>query len=891
MPLHLIRNRIFLSLLLILLCGVSSAQNLQGLVLDQDGSPVPFVTVKVEGSRQGTVTDDAGKFNLPVLQNRSNIVFSHLGYRQDTISISLPYSGLYVHTLTPDFYSIDIVEIEAGKKDPAYAIMKQVIEHKKDHRNGPDLFTCASYVKSVLITDDSTLWEPPKELIFMGIDLREDRSRNKKKKDEPASDSTSISDSTVVFADTAALDTAIVDTTPPGPTSPYMSTFVEMMRTTHYRAPREIKTIVDGYRDFQNRSAESGGIMISFDGGNASEDYRTELQNPLLFIPKYPGADLGFYQNLVAVYELGDRPFVSPLHSTLWQIIYKYRLVSREYVNGRVVFEIEITPRNPDGPYFSGTLWVVDREWALSKVDLSIQKAGLNVFNQFQFQHTYQKNQASGDWLLIEENYEYVVKDGKTLLRGTTFAEHKAYDLSPSFSKNFFRNEILRTDAEAFEKDSSYWETIRPYKLNALEETFVVKQDSIKTIQASDDYIRYQDSIYNRLGWRDIIFEGISYLDRGHGMRYFVDPLVSQPRPFGVGGYRHAFGGAVVKTWDRQKQLNVRPNINYGFNNKDLKGGARIGFLYDPRHFGRAYISAGDIYSTITTFTSIGAILSRSNFINKRYIGFGHTREIVNGLMLDVRFDFADFQAIDQLQLAEWGNELFGELNIPTEFDPFRQFMTEIRLTYTPFQKYVMEPFRKVNLPSPWPTFRLIYRQAIPGIFGSSINWSNITFVADQEIRPGGMGISRWRMRAGTFPIEGNLRFTDYTFFRGSDPYFFANPLRAFQLLGPTLSTPNEYVEAHYIHDFGGALMQKVPLLKKLPLHLAGGAGTLYIRDQNFLHSEVFAGIGVPIRIKADRLKISAYYVTSYSNYDAALAGQWKFGISFYDPIRKRWSY
>lgn len=891
MLLHLIRNRILLSLLLILLCGVSSAQNLQGLVLDHEGNPIPFVTVKVLGSSQGTVTNDQGKFVLPILQNRSRIVFSHLGYRQDTISLTLPYNGLYVHTLTPDFYSIDIVEIEAGKKDPAYAIMKQVIEHKKDHRNGPDLYTCSSYVKSILITDDSTLWQPPKELVFMGIELNGERSREKRRKNENPADSTSVADSTLVLADSSLLDTAIVDTTPPGPPRPYMSTFVEMMRTTHYRAPREIKTIVDGYRDFQNRSAESGGIMISFDGGNASEDYRTELQNPLLFIPKYPGADLGFYQNLVSVYELGDRPFVSPLHSTLWQIVYKFRLVSREYINGRVVFEIEMTPRNPDGPYFSGTLWVVDREWALSKVDLSIQKAGLNVFNQFHFQHTYQKDQASGEWLLMEENYEYVVKDGKTLLKGSTFAEHKAYNLAPSFSKNFFRNEILRTDAEAFEKDSSYWETIRPYKLNALEETFVVKQDSIKTIQASDDYIRYQDSIYNRLGWRDIIFEGISYLDRGHGMRYFVDPLVSQPRPFGVGGYRHAFGGAVVKTWDRQKQLNVRPNINYGFNNKDLKGGARIGFLYDPRHFGRAYISGGDIYSTITTFTSIGAILSRSNFINKRYVGFGHTREIVNGLMLDVRFDFADFQAIDQLQLAEWGNELFGELNIPAEFDPFRQLMTEIRLTYTPFQKYVMEPFRKVNLPSPWPTFRLIYRQAIPGIFGSSINWSNITFVADQEIRPGGLGISRWRMRAGSFPIEGNLRFTDYTFFRGSDPYFFANPLRAFQLLGPTLSTPNEYVEAHYIHDFGGALIQKIPLLKKLPLHLAGGAGTLYIRDQNFLHSEVFAGIGVPIRIKADRLKISAYYVTSYSNYDAALAGQWKFGLSFYDPIRKRWSY
>lgn len=891
MTLHQFLYKALLSLALILICASGYAQDLRGLVLDAEGSPVPFVTVRLEGSPRGTVTNDRGKFVLPVLQNRARIVFSHLGYRQDTISISLPYSGLYVHTMAPDLYSIDIVEIEAGKKDPAYAIMRQVIDHKKDHRNGPDLYTCSSYVKSVLITDDSTLWQPPKELVFMGIPITGERAENRKSKKQRQSDSTARGDSSLVLTDSAMADTAVIDTTPPGPPSPYMSTFVEMMRTTHYRSPGDIKTIVDGYRDFQNRSVESGGITISFEGGNSSEDYRTELQNPLLFIPKYPGADLTFYQNLITVLELGDRPFISPLHSTLWQIVYKFRLVSREYVNGRVVFEIEITPRNPDGPYFAGTLWVVDKEWAISQLDLSIQKTGLSVFNHFSFQHGYEKNQATGTWLLMEENYDYALKNGRSLLKGTTFAEHKSYNLAPTFGKNFFRNEVLRTDVEAFEKDSSYWQTIRPFKLNSLEETFVIKQDSIKTVQASDDYIRYQDSVYNKLGWRDILFEGISYLDRGHGMRYFIDPLASQPRPFGVGGYRHSLGGSIVKTWDRQKQLRVRLSSDYGFKNKDLKGGAQVGFVYDPRHFGRAYVRGGDIYSTITDFTSIGAILSRSNFINKRYIGFGHSREIINGLSLDVRFDFADFQAIDQLELAEWGNDLFGELNIPTEFDPFRQLMTEITLTYTPFQKYMMEPFRKVNLPTPWPTFRLIYRQAIPGVFGSSINWSSITFVVDQEIRPGSMGISRWRMRAGTFPIEGNLRFTDYTFFRGSDPYFFANPLRAFQLLGPTLSTPNEYVEAHYIHDFGGALMQKIPLLKKLPLHIAGGAGTLYIRDQNFLHSEVFAGIGVPIRIKADRFKISGYYVTSYSNYDDALAGQWKFGISFYDPGRKQWSY
>lgn len=876
-----------LVLCLMLFPMIASAQTLKGLVQDEDGQPVPYVTVKVLNESEGTVTDQQGNFVITTEQRNVMVVFSHLGFLQDTVPVSFPFYGTYLHTLRPDVYSLDIVEIEAGKKDPAYAIIREVIRNKRDHVRGPDQFSCNSYVKTVLINDDSTLWKPPREIKFMGMTFGQDKEEEEK---VSTSDSLSVEFAVTdsLLQDSLMADTAVVDS---GPPSPYMSNFVEMIRTTYYRAPGDIKTVVDGYRDFQNRNAESGGIMISFAGDNASEDYRTELQNPLLFIPKYPGADLNFYKNLIQVLDLGDRPFISPLHNTLWQIIYKYRLVSREYINGKVIYEIEVTPRNPDGPYFSGTLWVVDKDWVLSEVDLSIQRAGLNAFHYFDFQHEYQRDIASGEWLLYNESYEYAIKDGRTLLRGSTLVEHKEYDLAPVYSRNFFRNEVLRTDAEAFEKDSSYWQTMRPMELNSLENAFVVKQDSIKQIQASDDYIRYQDSIYNQLGWRDILFEGISYLDRLHGMRYFVDPILSQPRPFGVGGYRHSLGGAIIKTWDRQTQLRVRPSIDYGFRNKDLKGSLQVGYVYNPRKFARAYVRVGDIYSTITTFTNIGAILSRSNFINKKFIGFGHGFEIVNGLSVDMRVDFADFQAIDQLQLAEWGNELFGELNIPAEFDPFRQFMAEIRIKWTPFQKYVMEPFRKVNLPSPWPTFQVIYQQAVPGVFGSSINWSKLTFTAEQEIRPGSMGISRWRFRAGTFPIEGNLRFTDYTFFRGSDPYFFANPLRAFQLLGPTLSTPNEYAEVHYIHDFGGALIQKIPLLKKTPLQLAGGAGTLYIRDQNFLHTEVFAGISVPFRIRADRFKISAYYVTAYSNYENALSGQVKFGISFYDPVRNRWSY
>ncbi|MEL7341908.1 MAG: carboxypeptidase-like regulatory domain-containing protein, partial [Bacteroidota bacterium] len=277
-----------LALCLLILSFTAEAQTLKGLVQDEAGQPVPYVTVKVLNGSAGTVTDLQGNFVIKSEQTNVMVVFSHLGFLQDTVPVSFPYYGTYLHTLRPDVYSIDIVEIEAGKKDPAYAIIREVIRNKRDHVRGPDQFSCNSYVKTVLINDDSTLWKPPREIKFMGMTFGQS---SEEEEEEKISTSDSVllalaaTDSLNQDSLLADADTAVVDT---GPPSPYMSNFVEMIRTTYYRAPGDVKTMVDGYRDFQNRNAESGGIMISFAGANASEDYRTELQNPLLFIPKYP---------------------------------------------------------------------------------------------------------------------------------------------------------------------------------------------------------------------------------------------------------------------------------------------------------------------------------------------------------------------------------------------------------------------------------------------------------------------------------------------------------------------------------------------------------------------------------------------------------------------------
>src|SRR5690606_7425293 len=59
---------------------------INGTVSDQQGNPLPGVTIVVEGDKIGTVTDIEGKYNLSVPEG-ATLVFSFVGYRSETRAV------------------------------------------------------------------------------------------------------------------------------------------------------------------------------------------------------------------------------------------------------------------------------------------------------------------------------------------------------------------------------------------------------------------------------------------------------------------------------------------------------------------------------------------------------------------------------------------------------------------------------------------------------------------------------------------------------------------------------------------------------------------------------------------------------------------------------------
>lgn len=82
------KARLFMACLLAVLSTVLYAQNRQisGVVTDQNGDPLPGVSVIVEGTNIGTVTDVEGAYTLNIRDGKA-VVFSFFGMRNVTVTV------------------------------------------------------------------------------------------------------------------------------------------------------------------------------------------------------------------------------------------------------------------------------------------------------------------------------------------------------------------------------------------------------------------------------------------------------------------------------------------------------------------------------------------------------------------------------------------------------------------------------------------------------------------------------------------------------------------------------------------------------------------------------------------------------------------------------------
>ena len=134
------------------------------------------------------------------------------------------------------------------------------------------------------------------------------------------------------------------------------------------------------------------------------------------------------------------------------------------------------------------------------------------------------------------------------------------------------------------------------------------------------------------------------------------------------------------------------------------------------------------------------------------------------------------------------------------------------------------------------------------------------------------------------------VRNADQKFQRRSEPIWFSNPLYSFQGLDSTLPTQKLYGEAHFVHHDNGAMINKIPFMKKTRIGLVMGAGILYVPERDWLHYEVLAGLERNFKFSKRRLRIGLYGTFSDSNHTKPRAS-FKISFAVLDNRNLKWNF
>ena len=117
-------------LFLFLLSSQAAAQLvLSGSVRDSStGEPLVAANIRIDGTTRGTITNADGFYRLSLPPGPYRFIFSFIGYRPDTLTVALSRDLRRDITLAP--IAIQYGEIVVTDEDPAYRIMRTVIERK-----------------------------------------------------------------------------------------------------------------------------------------------------------------------------------------------------------------------------------------------------------------------------------------------------------------------------------------------------------------------------------------------------------------------------------------------------------------------------------------------------------------------------------------------------------------------------------------------------------------------------------------------------------------------------------------------------------------------------------------------------------------------------------------
>lgn len=833
-------KRLCLLSLLLAFCQIIIAQDISGYIQNAANEPIPYVNIFVKQLGTGTTTDEEGYYFMNIEPGEYEFIYSALGF--ETKAVEIIVSGEPVQKniwMESSDVELDQIVVRASKKDPAYAIIQNAIDAKSNFLKQVDSYRTKLYIKA---TEELDKREKQKQ-------KEKEEKKAKEKKVEVAEGAPGIDPFEEAEKEKLKAISGL--------------NMIESEITLNFQYPKKYKEERTAYKAYGNKAG--------------------------LFIPRFGESDFNFYRNLVNIQGVTQVPVISPLNRTS-VLSYKFKLIESKEEKGVLVHKIKVTPRKKGNATCKGYIYINEGLWNINRLDLSFSKGGLKFFDAFRLKQDF-KQLPDSTWLPYRVEFIYATKQGRyKTFKGNTLMRYSNYENNYTFPPKFFGNEVSVTTKEAYERDTSYWKSARPEPLTIKQQKLVAYKDSVFAVHNSKPYKDSVQALYNKITFMDLLWDGIGFRDHVNKRSVYFGPIPDLLDFAIVGGFRAGPYTSFFKRWKNGQWISTSGNINVGFKNKDVQGELRTRFRYNPKRLGDVYFAGGRQFEAINSYDAYLNQLRNSNYFLNDFFSFGNRIELINGLYLRTNFKINNRQSTADYITNSFITEIIDD-EAAIDFEPYRAFISNISIAYTPHQKFMSEPNRKIVIGSKWPTFRLRHEKGWNGFLSSDIDYDFVDFTLEQDVILGVFGNSKYTFQMGQFLNTEELKFVDLKRFRESDPWLYSNPLYSFQLLDTSLSATKLFVEAHHIHHFNGALINNIPLIRATRVHLVAGGGFLWVKQNNYRHEEVFLGLERTFKLgPRRRLRLGVYGIAAQSNDGSPKAG-YKFSLDLIDTWDRNWDF
>ena len=771
-----------ITLYTLLLCCFSSFAQITGRITDTKQNPLSFVSVYLDKTVAGTISNDNGNYELNIKKTGDySVVFQFLGYKTIKKSVSIASFPFQLNVILED-EKIILDEISISTKDnPANKIIRSVINSKDKNTDKLANYTASFYSRGL-----SKIKDAPDKILGQGL-----------------GDFGGGLDST---------RSGII----------YLSETISEI--AYQKRPKKFKEKITASK----RSGKDNGVSF-----NRAED-----------------ANFNFYDNNIQF----ATDLVSPISSNAF-VYYRFKLEGTFYdKNGKLINKIKVIPKRKNDRVFNGYIYIVEDDWALYGVDVSVTGAQINIpaLDTLTLKQDLNYSEENDSWVLISQSIAFKVDFFGFKVDGKFSYVYSNYNFTPDFTKNTFSNEVLTFAKEATKKDSLYWNDIRPVPLTREEGKDYILKDSIKVVRKSKKYLDSVDVKRNKFNLLSPI-TGYTYSNS------YKKWSVSFNSPLGslayntVKGWNASTGVRYFKRLnDKGKWINTGVTLNYGISEKKIRPVFFLTKKWNNLERPRFSISGGITTPQFNNRNPISrlnntvySLVRKENYLKIYEQTFGkieYSQEVTNGFSMSGSLEYANrkplFINTDYVTVGR--NIAFQSNNPldPTDFTaPFVQHniaSLNISVNIVFDQKYLSYPDRKFAIGnSKYPAVSINYRKNF-GASSSEFNSDLFTANVRQFVSLGNFGNFRYNVRSGIFLQQKDIPFMDYLHANGNQVKLApSNKMTSFGLLDYyQFSTNGKYAEAHLEQNFKGFLLGKIPLINKLNFHLVTGAKGLFTGER-----------------------------------------------------------